>query len=124
MVLAFAFFYLRANERLRPILSAEIPSISQQREAKVVSAFFGLDNALPLIAIGLSWKAPGKDGMPVVFSQIHPFQIADLSDNDNNIDLCIDKEGIPIKVSVKADTAMDPRDDANDFTSLGVAARW
>lgn len=279
-ILAVGFFYLRANERLRPILSDEIPPVNQQREAKVLSAFFGLDNALPIAAVGLSWKAPGKDGMPVVFSHelspatldasdfkiktakgnlldvdvvtlrpaveafelrtvlligefgnhrddepvevsiigdllarsgqnykgqkvnvtpfekgpflsyaeyfklegsypyvaegrgcdcpkektnmvvrtvwaggvralngeelgakelqnfkvslqvgkdtlpIHPFQIADLSDNDNNIDLCIDKEGIPIKVSVEANTAIDPRDDANDFTSLEIVSRW
>ena len=280
VVLALSFFYLRANERLQPILSEEIPPISQQRKTKVLSAFFGLDNALPLAAIGLSWKAPGKDGMPVVFSHelnpttieasdfkiktakgnmfdvevvtlrpaieafelrtvlligefgnhpydepievsiigdllarsgqnfkgqkvgvtplvkgpflshaeyfkldnnypyviagrgcdcptektkmvvrtvwaggvravngkelgakelqnfkvalhigkdtliVHPFQIADLSDNDNNIDLCIDKEGIPLTVSVKANTAIDPRDDGNDFTNIGVVARW
>ncbi len=280
VVLALGFFYLRANERLRPILSDDIPPISQQREAKVLSAFFGLDNALPIAAIGLSWKAPGKDGMPIVFSleldpatldasdfkiktakgnlldvdvvtlrpaieafelrtvlligefgnhpddepvevsiigdllarsgqnfkgqkvsvtalekgpflsyaeyfkledsypyvaegrgcdcpkektnmvvrtvwaggvraldgeelgakelqnfkvylqagkdtlSIHPFQIADLSDNDNNIDLCIGKEGIPIKVSVEANTAIDPRDDANGFTSLEIVSRW
>ena len=67
-LVAFDFFYIRANYRLQPILSKEIPPISKQRDAKVLSAFFGLDNALPLAAIGLSWKAPGKDGMPVVFS--------------------------------------------------------
>jgi len=275
-----AAFILRANQQLRPILSDETPPINQQREAKVLSAFFGLDNALPLRAIGLSWMAPGKDGMPVVFSheigpqsldvsdfkiktakgrlldvdmvtlrpaseafelrtvlligemgnhpddepvevsiigdlyarngqnfkgqkigvtplvngpflsyaeyfkfddkypfvvegsgcdcpkektkmvvrtvwgggvralngeelgtkelqkfkvdlqvgkdilQVHPFQIADLQDNDNNIDLCIDKEGIPVKVSVEENTTIDPRDDANDFTSLKVVSRW
>jgi len=279
-IVAFGLFYIRANNRLQPILSKEIPPISKQRDAKVLSAFFGLDNALPLAAIGLSWKAPGKDGMPVVFSHeinpttleasdfkiktakgnlfdvevvtlrpaveafelrtvlligefgnhpddepvevsiigdllarsgqnfkgkkvsvtplvkgpflsyaeyfklddsypyvaegrgcdcprektkmvvitvwaggvralngeelgakelqnfrvalqigndtlsVHPFQIADISDNDNNIDLCIDKEGIPLKVSVKANTAIDPRDDANDFTNVEIVSRW
>lgn len=279
-ILAVGLFFLRANNRLQPILSTEIPPISKQRDAKVLSAFFGLDNALPLVAIGLSWKAPGKDGMPVVFSHeinpttlgasdfkiktakgklmnvdvvtlrpaveafelrtvlligefgnhpddepvevsiigdlfarsgqnfkghkvsvtplvkgpflsyseyfkldinypyvaagrgcdcptektkmvvrtvwaggvralngeelgakelqnfsvqlqigndtlsVHPFQIADISDNDNNIDLCIDKEGIPLKVSVQADTAIDPRDDANDFTNVEIVSRW
>ena len=279
-ILAVGFFFLRVNNRLQPVLSDEIPPISKQREAKVLSAFFGLDNALPIAAIGLSWKAPGKDGMPVVFSHelnpatldasdfkiktakgnllgvevvslrpaveafelrtvlligefgnhpddepievaivgdlrarsgqnfkgqkvnvtplekgpflshveyfklddnypfveegrgcdcpkektkmvvrtiwaggvralngeelgakelqnikvylqvgkdtlpIHPFQIADLSDNDNNIDLCMDKEGIPIKVGVEAHTTIDPRNDANDFTSLEVVSRW
>ena len=268
------------NQKQNYTLSDKIPPINQQREAKVLSAFFGLDNALLLGTVGLSWKAPGKDGMPVVFSHelnpttleasdfkikttkgnlfdvevvtlrpaieafelrtvlligefgnhpddepvevtiigdllarsgqnfksqkvsvtplekgpflsyaeyfklgdsypyveegrgcdcprektnmvvrtvwaggvralngeelgtkelenfrvhlqmgkdtlwVHPFQIADIGDNDNNIDLCIDKEGIPIKVSVKAHTAIDPRDDGNDFTSLEVVSRW
>ena len=53
---------MRANERLDIVLSNEIPSINQKREAKVLSAFLGLDNALPLAAVGLSWKALGKDG--------------------------------------------------------------
>lgn len=262
-------------------LSDQVPPIDQKREAKVLSAFFGLDNALPRTAIGISPKAPGKDGMPVVFSheldpttleasdfkiktskgafynvdvasfrpameafelrtvlligdygnhpdnepieveiigdllarsgqnfkgqkiavtplekgpfvsyaeyftldnaypyvasgracdcpkdqtafvvrtvwaggvraldgnelgvneltnftidiqtsnkdtlQIHPFQIADLNDNDNNIDLCIKEKGIPFRVSVKANTAIDPRDDANDLTSVGIVSRW
>ena len=61
----------------------------------------------------------GKDTL-----QVHPFQIADIGDNDNNIDLCMDKEGIPLKVRVKADTAIDPRGDANDFTSMEVVSRW
>jgi len=279
-ILAVGFFFLRANNRLQPVLSDEIPPVRKQREAEVLSAFFGLDNALPIAAIGLSWKAPGKDGMPVVFSheidtetldasdfkietakgnllgvevvtlrpaveafelrtvlligefgnhpddepievaivddlrtrsgqnfkgqkvnvtplekgpflsyaeyfklddnypyvangrgcdcptektkmvvrtvwaggvralngeelgakelqnfkiflqvgsdtlQVNPFQIADLRDNDNNIDLCLDQEGIPLMVSIEANTAIDPRDDANDFTSLEVVARW
>ena len=280
IILVFLLFIVRANQQLKPILSNENPPINQQREARVLSAFFGLDNALPLRAVALTWKAPGKDGMPVVFSeeidpnsldasdfnirtakgnsldvdvvtlrpaaeafelrtvlligefgnhpddepvevsitgdllsrsgqnykgkkvkvtplakgpflsyaeyfklddnhpykeegsgcdcpkgntsivvrtvwaggvralngkelgteelqnfkvdllngndtvQVHPFQIADIGDNDNNIDLCIDNEGIPLKVSVEARTAIDPRDDANDFTSSEVVSRW
>jgi len=50
-------------------LSKSIPDIDKTREAHVLTAFFGLDNALPWSAIGLSWSAPGKDGMPLVFSQ-------------------------------------------------------
>ena len=50
------------------ILSEEVPPIDQTREAKMLSAFFGLDNALPPRS-RLIWKgAPGKDGMPIVFS--------------------------------------------------------
>ncbi len=36
---------------------------------RLVSAFFGLDNALPLLSVFLSREAPGKDGMPVTFSR-------------------------------------------------------
>jgi len=280
LLLAIGLFFWRANDRFQIVLSDEIPPIEQQRETRVLSAFFGLDNALPLAAIGLSWKAPGKDGMPIVFSHeidpesldandfmittaqgnihevdvvtlrpaieafelktvlligdfgdhpddepievsivgdllsrsgnnfkgekvkitplvegpflsyadyfeldtkypiveegrgcdcprdktiivvrtvwaggvralsgeelganelqnfdvylqvegdtivAHPFKLADLRDNDNNIDLCIDEEGIPLKVSVKVNTAIDPRGDANDFTSMEVISRW
>jgi len=56
--------------------------------------------------------------------EVHPFQIADIGDNDNNIDLCIREKGIPISVNVKANTAIDPRDDANDFTEIKILNRW
>ena len=50
------------------ILSEEIPPVDKTREAKMLTAFFGLDNALTPQAI-LIWKeAPGKDGLPIVFS--------------------------------------------------------
>ena len=51
------------------ILSDKIPEIDRERNAKILSAFFGLDNDLPQRSIRISPKAPGKDGMPVVFSQ-------------------------------------------------------
>jgi hypothetical protein len=37
--------------------------------ARLVEAFFGLDNALPVDSRGLCLWAPGKDGMPVTFSR-------------------------------------------------------
>jgi len=42
---------------------------AQQQEARLLSAFFGLDNNLPFAANRLCWGASGEDGMPVVFSQ-------------------------------------------------------
>jgi len=36
---------------------------------RMVSAFFGLDNGLPRRAAALSRSAPGRDGMPVIFSR-------------------------------------------------------
>ncbi len=36
---------------------------------RILSAFFGLDNALPATIAAICPAGPGKDGMPVVFSQ-------------------------------------------------------
>jgi len=55
---------------------------------------------------------------------VHPFKIADTGDNDNNIDLCIKEGGIPVSVSVKPNTAIDPRDDPNDYTEIKILSRW
>lgn len=262
------------------LLSKNIPDIDKTREAKVLSAFFGRDNDLPLRSVLLSWSAPGNDGMPVIFSQevdpssldpsyfeittesgkkfkpkditlnpaneefelrtvlmvgelgdhpedkpislkitgdimsrsgqsyngqtvavtplpdgpfisyaehfiidsdypyvekgrgcdcprekttqvvrlvwsggvratsgaelgesdrdahtvsliqgtdtiqVKPFMLADLKDNDNNIDLCLKESGTPFKVSVEAGTVIDPRDDANDYTESVIVSRW
>lgn len=272
--------FAACNQMPEFILSDEVPPIDSKREAKVLSAFFGLDNALPARAALISPKAPGKDGMPIIFSheldpatldesdfkiktakgnyfkvevasfrpaieafelrtvlligdygnhpddepieveiigdlltrsgqnfkgqkknvtplekgpfisyaeyfkideaypyvsegngcdcpkdktnlvvrtvwaggvralngeelgdneinnfkvflqkgkdtlEIQPFKIADIGDNDNNIDLCIKEEGTPFSVSVKANTAIDPRDDPNEFTTLKIVSRW
>lgn len=58
-----------------PALAADqVPSNNQaavdgsDQEARLVSAFFGLDNDLPFGANRLCFGASGKDGMPVVFS--------------------------------------------------------
>ena len=55
---------------------------------------------------------------------ISPYQLADLDDNDNNIDLCLKASGIPILVSVKENTAIDPRGDQNPKTKVKVLNRW
>jgi len=55
---------------------------------------------------------------------VTPFQLADLSDNDNNIDLCLAESGMPIKVTVKENIAIDPHDDPNPRTEIEVVSRW
>ena len=55
---------------------------------------------------------------------VHPFQLADLDDNDNNIDLCIKEKGTPFFLEVKDNTAIDPRDDKNPKTQIKVISRW
>ena len=53
-----------------------------------------------------------------------PFQLADLSDNDNNIDLCLKEDGIPIRLEVNENIAIDPNDDKNPATEVKVLSRW
>jgi len=55
---------------------------------------------------------------------VQPFQLADLGDNENNIDLCIKEEGIPVSVKADANIAIDPNDDPNEVTSIQVLSRW
>ncbi len=55
---------------------------------------------------------------------VHPFHIADIDDNDNNIDLCIKETGIPILVEAKENIAIDPRGDKNSNTKMKVIGRW
>ncbi|KOY84298.1 hypothetical protein AD998_21680 [bacterium 336/3] len=56
--------------------------------------------------------------------KVHPFHIADLDDNDNNIDLCIKVKGTPILVETKENTAIDPRGDHNPITKKEIIGRW
>lgn len=56
--------------------------------------------------------------------KVTPFQLADLSDNDNNIDLCLNQSGIPIVVQVNENIAIDPNDDKNPKTQIEVLSRW
>jgi hypothetical protein len=71
-----------------------------------------------------------KEAFQVVLVQgadtitVTPFQLADLADNDNNIDLCLAETGTPIKVTVKENIAIDPRDDPNPRTEIEVLSRW
>ena len=55
---------------------------------------------------------------------VTPFQLADLKDNDNNIDLCLKNEGIPILLVVNENIALDPNDDKNPKTQIEIISRW
>lgn len=57
-------------------------------------------------------------------SKVNPFQLADLGDNENNIDLCLKQSGIPILVQVNANIAIDPNNDKNPTTEVEVVSRW
>lgn len=56
--------------------------------------------------------------------QVRPFKLADLGDNENNIDLCLKESGIPIRVEANANIAIDPNDDKNPRTEVEVVSRW
>jgi hypothetical protein len=55
---------------------------------------------------------------------VTPFQLADLSDNDNNIDLCLDEGGIPRLLEVTENIAIDPNNDKNTRTKVSILSRW
>jgi hypothetical protein len=55
---------------------------------------------------------------------VKPYMLADLGDNDNNIDLCLKVEGRPILVEADAGIAIDPRGDVNPETKAEVLSRW
>lgn len=61
----------------------------------------------------------GKDTV-----EVHPFLIADLNDNENNIDLCIKEAGVPLSVKADKHIAIDPNDDLNPETEIAVLSRW
>ena len=56
--------------------------------------------------------------------QVTPFQLADLGDNENNIDLCIKEKGIPIYLKVDGNIAIDLNDDPNPPTEIEILSRW
>ncbi|MEO1653990.1 MAG: hypothetical protein AAFU64_10620, partial [Bacteroidota bacterium] len=77
----FIFFAAAGcQERPEVVLSDEVPPIEKEREVKILSGFFGLDNALPPRSVVLSPKAPGNDGMPIIFS--HELDPATLQASD------------------------------------------
>lgn len=61
-----------------------------------------------------------KDGTSY---QASPFQLADLGDNDNNIELCFQTLDTPTKVDVTEGFAIDPRGDKNPKTSVPIVPK-
>ncbi|MDX2163434.1 MAG: hypothetical protein SF162_19105 [bacterium] len=51
-----------------PFTAAQETFTAAPETPSLLSAFFGLDDALPRTAAGLCRRAPGRDGMPVIFS--------------------------------------------------------
>jgi hypothetical protein len=53
--------------------------------------------------------------------ELVPFALADLGDNDNYVQLCLDDPTPAVSVRVEADTCVDPRGDPNGETSVSVS---
>ena len=56
--------------------------------------------------------------------KVRPYQLADINDGDNNIDLCLKEKGVPILIEADAGIAIDPRGDQNPQTKMKVTSRW
>jgi len=63
-----AFADVTSTELTDTTADMALPRQSDGQSAELLSAFFGLDNALPFLSRLICWSAPGKDGMPVIFS--------------------------------------------------------
>lgn len=54
-------------------------------------------------------------------TKVVPFAIGDLGDGDNNHELCLDRDGKPVRVDFPAGLVTDPREDLNPQTSVDVS---
>ena len=54
--------------------------------------------------------------------EVTPAALADLGDNDNYVQLCLDVDDPPTAVRIEADTFVDPRGDRNAETRVDVTA--
>jgi hypothetical protein len=52
--------------------------------------------------------------------ELTPFALADLGDNDNYVQLCLDDGAKPLSVRVEPGTCADPRGDVNAATTIAV----
>ena len=71
---------LSASADERAIIGIPISETDESSEARLLSAFFGLDNKLPFRSNLLCLGASGQDGMPVVFS--HTLNSETLNESD------------------------------------------
>ncbi len=72
---------------------------------------------LPKIKVKLQ-----QENGEVIFAK--PFQLADLNDADNNVDVCLEVAGKPIEVAVAAGIMEDPNGDVNEYEKAVVVGRW
>ena len=75
---------LSASADERAIIGIPISETDKSSEARLLSAFFGLDNKLPFRSNLLCLGASGQDGMPVVFS--HTLNSETLNESDFEVE--------------------------------------
>jgi hypothetical protein len=56
-------------------------------------------------------------------TDVTPFALGDLADNDNNHELCLDTTDVPVSVSFPAGYLTDPNNDLNPATTVEVIQR-
>ncbi len=56
-------------------------------------------------------------------TDVTPFALGDLADNDNNHELCLDTTDVPVSVSFPAGYLTDPNNDLNPVTSIEIIQR-
>ncbi len=87
------------------------------REAKILSAFYGLDDALPIISNKAICKGAGKnDGMPVIFS--HEIDLASMQAGDFQITTASGKIG---KITC---VTLAPADDKGELRTVLIAGHY
>ncbi|MDX1697019.1 MAG: hypothetical protein R3308_01980 [Thiohalobacterales bacterium] len=91
-----------AAEQEPPVMPAA--EAAKEQPARLLSAFFGLDNALPFRINRVCFGGSGKDGMPVVFS--HTLDADTLQPEDFNIVTRSGEASMPKCVTLRP--AQDP----------------
>ena len=90
---------LSASADEREIIGIPISETDESSEARLLSAFFGLDNKLPLRSNLLCLGASGQDGMPVVFS--HTLNSETLNESDFEVETRSGEVYSPICVTLR-----------------------
>jgi hypothetical protein len=90
---------------------------SQGRQARLLSAFYGLDDGLPRVAnYGICEGAAGKDGMPVIFS--HEIDVATMQAGDFRVTNAAGKVGDITCVTLA------PADDKGELRTALLAGQF
>jgi len=96
-ILLVATLALLTRNRTNPKTQISVLDTNESEEPKLVSAFFGLDDAMPFLP-SFCLRSKGKDGMPVIFS--HEIERSTLRPNSFLITTSTGKTHRPICVTL------------------------